>query len=39
MKAENLDFEQQKIQLQNWYNEDKGISIQHEILEKLNQIN
>lgn len=31
LKKEGADFEQQKIVLQNWYNENKGIEIQHEI--------
>lgn len=37
MKKENLEFEEQKIQLQNWYNKDKGVSIQEEILKLLKK--
>lgn len=35
LKEEGADFEQQKIALQNWYNNDKGVSIQQELLEKF----
>lgn len=35
MKEEGLDFEAQKIALQNWYNEDKGVSVQQEIIAGL----
>lgn len=31
LKSEQADFETQKIQLQNWYNDNKGINIQNEI--------
>jgi hypothetical protein len=31
MKNAGKDFETQKIELQNWYNADKGLSIQAEI--------
>lgn len=31
MKADNADFETQKITLQNWYNKDNGRSIQQEL--------
>lgn len=36
LKEENADFEQQKIELQNWYNNDKGVSIQKEFLDILS---
>lgn len=32
MKADNADFETQKITLQNWYNKDNGKSIQLELI-------
>ncbi len=32
MKADNVDFETQKITLQNWYNKDNGKSIQLELI-------
>ncbi|RFC53912.1 thioredoxin family protein [Brumimicrobium aurantiacum] len=35
LKDENADFEKQKIELQNWYNKDKGESIQSEFLSML----
>lgn len=35
LKAENADFEKQKIELQNWYNKDKGQSVQKEFVEML----
>ncbi len=35
MKAENLDFETQKEQLQNWYNKDQGNAMQHEFTQLL----
>lgn len=35
LKAENADDEELKLQLQWWYNEDKGISLQQELLEQL----
>lgn len=38
MKEQNLDFEQQKITLQNWYNHDQGVSIQREILDLLQKL-
>ncbi|MDA3615122.1 thioredoxin family protein [Polluticaenibacter yanchengensis] len=31
LKSEQADFETQKVQLQNWYNNNKGIDIQNEI--------
>lgn len=31
LKVEGADFERQKIELQNWYNANKGVSLQHEI--------
>lgn len=33
MKAVNADFETSKIALQNWYNEDKGISLNSELIQ------
>lgn len=33
LKAENADFETIKIALQKWYNEDKGESLQNELLQ------
>lgn len=36
LKDESADFEKQKIELQNWYNKDKGESIQREIQEMLS---
>lgn len=35
MKNNNLPFEEQKIILQNWYNHDKGVSIQKELTELI----
>ena len=35
LKTENADFETIKIQLQNWYNNDKGRSLQAELKELL----
>lgn len=35
LKEENADFEKQKIELQNWYNKDKGESLQNEFLKML----
>ncbi|MBC9912986.1 thioredoxin family protein [Chitinophaga varians] len=35
LKAEKADFERTKIELQQWYNEDKGQSLQAELLEAL----
>jgi len=31
MKKDNIELNEQKIQLQNWYNHDNGVSIQNEI--------
>jgi hypothetical protein len=31
MKADNADFETTKIALQNWYNQDKGVSLYNEL--------
>ena len=36
LKQENADFETVKVQLQNWYNTDKGKSFQKELLLKLS---
>ena len=36
LKAEDADFEKQKVVLQKWYNNDKGESIQKELLELLS---
>ncbi|MBV8251939.1 MAG: thioredoxin family protein [Chitinophaga sp.] len=35
LKKDNVDFEQQKIALQQWYNDDKGKSFQAELLPLL----
>jgi hypothetical protein len=35
LKDENADFDKQKIELQKWYNADKGVSIQREFFELL----
>ncbi|RZK82306.1 MAG: thioredoxin family protein [Pedobacter sp.] len=35
MKAEGADFEETKLQIQSWYNIDKGKSFQQELLEAL----
>ncbi|WP_285008378.1 thioredoxin family protein [Pedobacter faecalis] len=35
LKEENLDFNTMKIELQKWYNEDKGQTFQSELLESL----
>lgn len=32
LKTKNATFEEQKIILQNWYNKDKGVSLQEELL-------
>jgi hypothetical protein len=39
LKEENKDFEEQKIALQNWYNQDKGVSIQQELAKLIYQAN
>ncbi len=36
MKNNNLPFEEQKVILQNWYNHDKGVSIQTELNKLLS---
>ena len=36
-KAQDLEIEQQKIALQQWYNTDKGVSLQEELLQFFNQ--
>lgn len=38
LKAEKADFERMKIELQQWYNEDKGSSLQAELLEVLTAV-
>lgn len=38
LKASNADFEQQKIALQEWYNENKGVDIQKELKSLLFKI-
>lgn len=38
LKSKNADFEQMKIELQNWYNDDKGNEIQKELLHLLKHI-
>ncbi len=35
LKEENADFEKQKVELQNWYNENKGEDVQKEFLKIL----
>lgn len=35
LKSENADFETQKIELQKWYNNDKGQTLQEEMLELM----
>ena len=37
LKASNTDFDTIKIQLQNWYNHDKGASLQQELIEAFNR--
>lgn len=39
LKAENADFEKIKVELQNWYNNDKGCQIQRELKEILTSVN
>lgn len=36
LKQQNATFEDQKIALQKWYNEDKGVSVQQEICDLLS---
>lgn len=36
LKISNLDKNQQKMELQNWYNHDKGVSLQKELLSFFN---
>jgi hypothetical protein len=36
LKASGADFEEYKIQLQHWYNKDKGVSFQEEIVQQFN---
>lgn len=38
LKDENADFEKTKIELQKWYNKDKGVSIQNEFTQLLDKI-
>lgn len=38
LKEEKADFERMKIELQQWYNEDKGNSLQAELSEVLTQV-
>ncbi len=38
LKEENADFEQQKIALQEWYNENKGVALQNELNEALKTL-
>lgn len=38
LKKENADFERIKIELQNWYNKDKGKEIQQELKEILKSV-
>lgn len=37
LRDEKADFEKQKIELQNWYNADKGVKIQQEITSQLKR--
>lgn len=37
MKADNADFETQKITLQNWYNKDNGVSLQRELTDLISK--
>lgn len=37
LKKENVDFEAQNLALQNWYNENKGVDIQKELLELMEK--
>jgi hypothetical protein len=39
MKSQGLEFEQQKVKLQEWYNNDKGQSLQLELLKVLENLN
>jgi len=36
MKENNTPFEEQKITLQNWYNNDKGVTLQNEMIQLIN---
>ncbi|MCF6405481.1 thioredoxin family protein [Chitinophaga filiformis] len=38
MKGDERDMEEIKLRLQKWYNDDKGRSLQHELLEALTSI-
>jgi hypothetical protein len=38
MNDENMSKEEKKIELQNWYNKDKGESTQEELLELLKKV-
>lgn len=35
LKAQGLELDQQKMGLQQWYNQDKGVSLQQELLEMI----
>lgn len=37
LKASNTDWETVKVQLQNWYNADKGVSLQRELLHLMKE--
>ena len=38
LRSENADFEKQKIELQKWYNNDKGQTLQKELIELIAKI-
>jgi hypothetical protein len=38
LKGEGADFEEFKTQLQHWYNKDKGVSLQQELLERIRPL-
>lgn len=38
LKDENADFEAMKVALQNWYNHNKGVDIQQELIELISNI-
>jgi hypothetical protein len=39
MKERNAPFEEQKVVLQNWYNTDKGLTLQKELLALIREMN
>lgn len=38
LKEQNADFEQQKIALQDFYNKDKGVGVQDEVVARLKEL-